>query len=91
VNTVHNLYFKVNRKLFASIEIFCHIVRTLAILCITFGFLLQLGRVDLVPAIGNEEKDLASFSPSQPREKWIKKRTSVKLKVEHRSKTSSSG
>jgi hypothetical protein len=54
-------------------------------------FLLQLGRVELVPAIGSEEKDLASFSPSQPREKWIKKRTSVKLKVQHRSKTRSSG
>jgi hypothetical protein len=34
-----------------------------------------------VPTIGNEEKELVSFSPSQPREKWIKKRTSVKLKV----------
>jgi hypothetical protein len=43
----------------------------------------QLGRVDILPAVGNEEKDLASFSPSQPREKWIKKRTSVKLKVQH--------
>jgi len=43
----------------------------------------QLGRVDIMPALGNEEKDLASFSPSQPREKWIKKRTSVKLKVQH--------
>jgi hypothetical protein len=42
----------------------------------------QLGRVDILPIIGNEEKDLASFSPSQPREKWIKKRTSVKLKVQ---------
>ncbi|XP_069686277.1 protein retinal degeneration B isoform X6 [Periplaneta americana] len=40
----------------------------------------QLGRVDLVPTAGHEEKDLTSFSPSQPREKWIKKRTSVKLK-----------
>jgi hypothetical protein len=34
-----------------------------------------------VPAVGNDEKGLASFNPSQPREKWIKKRTSVKLKV----------
>jgi len=41
-----------------------------------------------MPALGNEEKDLASFCPSQPREKWIKKRTSVKLKVQHiRAKT----
>jgi hypothetical protein len=45
-------------------------------------FMLQLGRVDM-PAGGNEEKDFTSFSPSQPREKWIKKRTSVKLKVKH--------
>jgi hypothetical protein len=45
--------------------------------------MLQLGRVDVLPAVGSEEKDLASFSPSQPREKWIKKRTSVKLKVQH--------
>jgi hypothetical protein len=45
--------------------------------------MLQLGRVDIMPAVGNEEKDLTSFSPSQPREKWIKKRTSVKLKVQH--------
>jgi hypothetical protein len=44
---------------------------------------LQLGRVDFVPAVGNEEKELVSFSPSQPREKWMKKRTSVKLKVKH--------
>lgn len=65
------------------------IVRILGNLCL--GFLSKLGRVDLVPAIGNEEKDLASFSPSQPREKWIKKRTSVKLKVQHTSKTRSSG
>ncbi|XP_021934128.1 protein retinal degeneration B isoform X3 [Zootermopsis nevadensis] len=40
----------------------------------------QLGRIDLVPPVGNEEKELISFSPSQPREKWMKKRTSVKLK-----------
>jgi hypothetical protein len=35
-----------------------------------------------VPAAGNEEKELVSFSPGQPREKWIRKRTSVKLKVQ---------
>nr|CAD7262731.1 unnamed protein product [Timema shepardi] len=40
----------------------------------------QLGRFELSPNSGREEKDMASFSPSQPREKWIKKRTSVKLK-----------
>ncbi|XP_028050214.2 protein retinal degeneration B isoform X5 [Monomorium pharaonis] len=39
----------------------------------------QLGRFDL-PLLGNEEKDLSSFRPGQPREKWNKKRTSVKLK-----------
>lgn len=35
-----------------------------------------------MPPVGNEEKELISFSPSQPREKWMKKRTSVKLKVQ---------
>ncbi|XP_011632532.1 protein retinal degeneration B isoform X7 [Pogonomyrmex barbatus] len=39
----------------------------------------QLGRFDL-PLLGNEEKDLTCFRPGQPREKWNKKRTSVKLK-----------
>ncbi|XP_029679221.1 protein retinal degeneration B isoform X2 [Formica exsecta] len=39
----------------------------------------QLGRFDL-SLLGNEEKDLTSFRPGQPREKWNKKRTSVKLK-----------
>lgn len=34
-----------------------------------------------MPSTGYEEKDMPEFSPSQPREKWIKKRTSVKLKV----------
>ena len=58
------------------------IVRLLLSLCETVDFMLQLGRVDIMPAVGSEEKDLASFSPSQPREKWIKKRTSVKLKVQ---------
>jgi len=40
----------------------------------------QLGRVD-APLLGNEEKDLTCFRPGQPREKWNKKRTSVKIKV----------
>lgn len=40
----------------------------------------QLGRFDL-QLLGNDEKDLACFRPGQPREKWNKKRTSVKLKV----------
>ncbi|XP_046827599.1 protein retinal degeneration B isoform X5 [Vespa crabro] len=39
----------------------------------------QLGRFDL-PILGNEEKELSCFRPGQPREKWNKKRTSVKLK-----------
>nr|XP_033321721.1 protein retinal degeneration B isoform X2 [Megalopta genalis] len=39
----------------------------------------QLGRFDL-PILSNEEKELSSFRPGQPREKWNKKRTSVKLK-----------
>ncbi|XP_018317924.1 protein retinal degeneration B isoform X3 [Mycetomoellerius zeteki] len=39
----------------------------------------QLGRVD-APLLGNEEKDLTCFRPGQPREKWNKKRTSVKIK-----------
>ncbi|XP_063225063.1 protein retinal degeneration B isoform X2 [Bacillus rossius redtenbacheri] len=40
----------------------------------------QLGRFDSGPLARHEEKDAALFNPSQPREKWIKKRTSVKLK-----------
>ncbi|XP_012272496.1 protein retinal degeneration B isoform X2 [Orussus abietinus] len=39
----------------------------------------QLGRFDL-PILSNEEKELTCFRPGQPREKWNKKRTSVKLK-----------
>ncbi|XP_076232304.1 retinal degeneration B isoform X1 [Calliopsis andreniformis] len=39
----------------------------------------QLGRFDL-PLLTNEEKDSTCFRPGQPREKWNKKRTSVKLK-----------
>lgn len=40
----------------------------------------QLGRFDTSMLIGHDEKDISAFRPSQPREKWIKKRTSVKLK-----------
>ncbi|CAA9994565.1 unnamed protein product [Nesidiocoris tenuis] len=40
----------------------------------------QLGRFDYAGTSGQEEKDIAGFHPSQPREKWIRKRTSVKLK-----------
>ncbi|XP_011306274.1 protein retinal degeneration B isoform X2 [Fopius arisanus] len=39
----------------------------------------QIGRFDL-PMLGGEEKELATFRPGQPREKWNRKRTSVKLK-----------
>lgn len=40
----------------------------------------QLGRFDSSTLIGHDDKDILTFRPSQPREKWIKKRTSVKLK-----------
>jgi len=41
----------------------------------------QLGRMDPSVTLGRDEKELASFNPGQPREKWLRKRTSVKLKV----------
>ncbi|XP_050079472.1 protein retinal degeneration B [Anopheles maculipalpis] len=41
----------------------------------------QIGRFDESGGAGyGYEKDVSSFRPSQPREKWNKKRTSVKLK-----------
>lgn len=40
----------------------------------------QLGRFDNSMLSGHDDKDISTFRPSQPREKWIKKRTSVKLK-----------
>lgn len=40
----------------------------------------QLGRFDSSTLTGHDDKDISTFRPSQPREKWIKKRTSVKLK-----------
>lgn len=40
----------------------------------------QVGRFEFGGPIGAEEKDISGFHPSQPREKWIRKRTSVKLK-----------
>ncbi|KAL1140219.1 hypothetical protein AAG570_000151 [Ranatra chinensis] len=39
----------------------------------------QLGRFEIDQPSAQEEKDL-TFNPGQPREKWIRKRTSVKLK-----------
>jgi hypothetical protein len=41
----------------------------------------QLGRLDPSAALGRDDKEMASFNPGQPREKWLRKRTSVKLKV----------
>lgn len=40
----------------------------------------QLGRFDSSTLTGPDDKDISTFRPGQPREKWIKKRTSVKLK-----------
>lgn len=40
----------------------------------------QIGKFEGIPMVGFEDKDNLSFRPGQPREKWIKKRTSVKLK-----------
>ncbi|XP_055915001.1 protein retinal degeneration B isoform X2 [Eupeodes corollae] len=40
----------------------------------------QIGKFEGLPLVGFEDKDNLSFRPGQPREKWIKKRTSVKLK-----------
>lgn len=40
----------------------------------------QLGRFDSSTLTGPDDKDVSTFRPGQPREKWIKKRTSVKLK-----------
>lgn len=40
-----------------------------------------MGRFDSSALIGTESKDItSSFRPGQPREKWLRKRTSVKLK-----------
>jgi hypothetical protein len=39
----------------------------------------QIGRFDMSSLNGNDDKE-SSFRPGQPREKWIRKRTSVKLK-----------
>ncbi|XP_053698054.1 protein retinal degeneration B [Sabethes cyaneus] len=40
----------------------------------------QIGRFDSLTLVGPDDKDVSSFRPAQPREKWNKKRTSVKLK-----------
>ncbi|CAH1397917.1 unnamed protein product [Nezara viridula] len=40
----------------------------------------QVGRFEFGGSGTGEEKDTTGFHPTQPREKWIRKRTSVKLK-----------
>lgn len=40
----------------------------------------QLSRFDASNLAGGDNKEVSTFRPGQPREKWIKKRTSVKLK-----------
>jgi hypothetical protein len=41
----------------------------------------QIGFQDSSSHLHQDDKDVRVFTPNQPREKWIKKRTSVKLKV----------
>lgn len=49
--------------------------------CDVIAFILrQVGHFESLPHSGNEDRE-PSFRPGQPREKWIRKRTSVKLKV----------
>lgn len=40
----------------------------------------QIGRMETLNLSGSDDKEISSFRPGQPREKWMKKRTSVKLK-----------
>lgn len=48
--------------------------------CDVIAFILrQIGGIEASPIAGTEERE-SSFRPGQPREKWNKKRTSVKLK-----------
>jgi hypothetical protein len=48
--------------------------------CDVIAFILrQVGRIEAAPLSGVEDRELC-FKPGQPREKWIKKRTSVKVK-----------
>lgn len=43
---------------------------------------LQFAVFDYNSTVGTEEKDeIANFSPSQPREKWQRKTTFIKIKV----------
>jgi hypothetical protein len=49
--------------------------------CDVIAFILrQVGGIEAAPLSGVEDRELC-FKPGQPREKWIKKRTSVKVKV----------
>lgn len=53
--------------------------------CDVIAFILrQVGRLEGISLAGNEEREASFFRPGQPREKWIRKRTSVKLKVRGR-------
>ncbi|KAJ3661841.1 hypothetical protein Zmor_006222 [Zophobas morio] len=48
--------------------------------CDVIAFILrQVGGIEAAPLSGVEDRELC-FKPGQPREKWIKKRTSVKVK-----------
>lgn len=40
----------------------------------------QIGGIEVTSMPGGEDRE-QTFRPGQPREKWIRKRTSVKLKV----------
>ncbi|CAG7784703.1 unnamed protein product, partial [Allacma fusca] len=40
----------------------------------------QIGLPEISSSATQEDKEIRLFSPTQPREKWVKKRTSVKLK-----------
>lgn len=42
----------------------------------------QIGGIEVTALPGGEDRE-QTFRPGQPREKWIRKRTSVKLKVEN--------
>ncbi|XP_023349191.1 protein retinal degeneration B [Eurytemora carolleeae] len=51
------------------------------IIIVIIGFILrQILNQDLLPASSDPDSDLKSFVPNQAREKWIKKRTSVKIR-----------
>lgn len=71
---------QVNKHMIWSLNDFTHFYSVFWYLFMDFT-LWQLGRFELLQALGHDDKDLVAFSPNQPREKWIRKRTSVKLKV----------